>query len=249
MEAESREASPPKKHRSILKQFNWRMILVRVLINSLTLILVALLVPKIYFVDKTLLSVFLVAVGLGILNALVKPAIQFLTLQFIFATLGFVVILINTIMLLLLSILFDKRFAVDGIIWAIVGGALMGLISSLLESLLGLNVPIVLDASGQNELPVARPSPVESLFLKSLAEEEAPEDEAAMPAAGAAVAEAPAADESTPPLTAETVVEVTEAGVESQAEMSESTAATEPAAESTAEADAESTELSPEDER
>lgn len=234
MEAESRAARPPKKYRSILKQFNWRMILVRILINALALILVALLVPKIYFVDKTLLSVLVVALGLGILNALVKPIIQFLTLQFIFVTLGFVVILINTIMLWLLSVIFDQRFAIDGFIWAFVGGALMGILTTLLESLLGLNVPIVLDESGQYELPHARPSPVENLLLGGMVEEETLGEEVLTPIEPAE-APAPVADKPTSPPAAETaetaVADITEtvisavpaAGAEPETEPAEPT--------------------------
>ncbi len=101
------------------------------------------MIPGIYFVDRSLSSVLLLALGLGILNALVKPVIQFLTLRLLFVSYGLIVILINTLILYLLAHFFPQRFAVDIIFWAFVGGAVIGLLGSLLESLLGVTAPIV----------------------------------------------------------------------------------------------------------
>ena len=126
------------------RQFNWRMLLMRILINALALLITAGLVPRIYFIDRTVGTWLLLAIFLGVLNAFVKPIIQFLTLRFIFATYGLVVVLINGVLLLLLELLFPTRFAVNGIfIWPLVGGAVIGVISAFLESLLGLSPPIV----------------------------------------------------------------------------------------------------------
>ena len=126
-----------------LRNFNWRILLLRLLINAAALCLTALLVPSIYFVDRSLSSVLLLALGLGILNALVKPVIQVLTLRLLFASYGLIVILINTLMLYLLAHFFPQRFAVDSIFWAFVGGAVIGLLGSLLESLFGVTAPIL----------------------------------------------------------------------------------------------------------
>jgi putative membrane protein len=128
-----------------LKQFNWRFLLVRILVNAVALAITAAVVPKIYFVDKSVWSWLLMAVMLGVLNALLKPMLQILTLQFIFVTFGLVVVLMNTVILLLLTALFPARFAVDSLLWALVGGLVLGLLSSFLESLLGLTMPLVPD--------------------------------------------------------------------------------------------------------
>lgn len=125
------------------RQFNWRMLLMRIVVNALALLVTAGLVPKIYFVDRTILTWLLLAIGLGVLNALIKPIVQFLTLRFIFATYGLVLALINGIILFLLSVLLPARFEVDGVFWALVGGLVLGIISALLENLLGLTPPIV----------------------------------------------------------------------------------------------------------
>jgi putative membrane protein len=126
------------------RQFNWRMLLMRIVINALALLITAALVPNIYFIDRTFSTWLLLAVFLGILNAFVKPIIQFLTLRFIFATYGLVVVVINAILLLLLEFLFPTRFYIEGIfVWPLVGGAVIGIVSAFLESLLGLSPPIV----------------------------------------------------------------------------------------------------------
>ena len=128
-----------------IKQFNWRFLLVRIVVNALALAITAAVTPKIYFVDKSVLSWLLMAIMLGVLNALLKPILQFLTLQFLFVTYGLVIVVVNTLILLLLSFLFPHRFAVDNLLWAMVGGLVLGLVSSFLESLLGLTMPIVPD--------------------------------------------------------------------------------------------------------
>lgn len=126
------------------RQFNWRMLLMRVIVNALALLVTAAVLPGIYFVDRTARNWLFLAVFLGILNALIKPIIQFLTLRFIFATYGLVVAFINGILLEILEFLFPGRIVVDGLIfWALLGGAVIGIVSAVLENLLGLTPPIV----------------------------------------------------------------------------------------------------------
>ena len=90
------------------KQFNWRFLLVRILVNAIALAVTAAIVPKIYFVDKSIWNWLFMALMLGVLNALLKPILQFLTLQLIFVTYGLVIVLINALILLLLSFLFPS---------------------------------------------------------------------------------------------------------------------------------------------
>ncbi len=85
------------KRPRLLKQFNWRATLMRVVINAAAVTVTALILPNIYFVEVTFWNIVLIAVALGVLNAFVKPIIQFLTLSFIFTTYGLVVVLINDI--------------------------------------------------------------------------------------------------------------------------------------------------------
>ena len=127
------------------KQFNWRFLLVRILVNAIALAITVAIVPKIDFVDASFRNWLFMAIMLGVLNALVKPLLQFLTLQFIFVTFGLVLVIVNALILMLLSLLFPNQFVVDSILWALLGGLVLGLVSSFFESLLGLTMPVVPD--------------------------------------------------------------------------------------------------------
>lgn len=128
---------------TLRNHFNWRMLLMRIMINALALLITGLLVPKINLVDRTLLNWFLLAVLLGVFNAVVKPIIQFATLRFIFATYGLVVVLINAAVLILISWVFPGLFEVGSLLWALVAGALIGVVSAFLENLFGLTPPVL----------------------------------------------------------------------------------------------------------
>lgn len=139
------------------KQFNWRMMLVRIFVNALALLVITIL-PDIYFVEPTFLRVLFVSLILGLLNAFVKPIVQFLTLRFIFITYGFAVVIINAIILLLLNVIVSDMFTVDSLLWALIGGALFGLIAGFFENLLGLQIPIFPEASGLLPAPAVDPT-------------------------------------------------------------------------------------------
>lgn len=119
------------------------MLLMRIVINAISLAIVAILIPDIYFAERSIKVLLVVSIGLGIINALIKPVIQFLTFQLIFASFGIVIIVINALLLWLLGRFFSDWFMVNSIFWALVGGALLGGLSSFLESLFGLTRPIV----------------------------------------------------------------------------------------------------------
>ena len=145
----------------------------RVVINAAVLAVTALILPNIYFVEVTFWNIVLIAVALGVLNAVVKPIIQFLTLSFIFATYGLVVVFINAIILWLLSVLFPDRFVVDSLLAALIGGALIGILGSFFESLLGLSQPITPNQSDEfRQSPVDQAPIVTKMILGADHEEE-----------------------------------------------------------------------------
>jgi putative membrane protein len=143
-----------------LASFNWRILLVRILIYSAALLVTAGLLPDIYFVNRTLLSVLVVAVVFGAVDAILKPILQALTFQLIFASFGFVLILVNAIMLWALGWLLPDRFAVDSVIWALVGGALVGILASFLEALLGVTTPLVPSEDAELRALISNKPPV-----------------------------------------------------------------------------------------
>ncbi len=133
--------------------FNWKVMLLRVLINGLSLATAALFVPNIRILgENPLLNFLFLGAALGVLNALVKPIIQFLTLSLLFSSYGIVVVIINSVILMLLALIFDDRIEINSLIAAFLGGAIIGLVSIILEYALGVTPPIVDDtilASGE----------------------------------------------------------------------------------------------------
>jgi putative membrane protein len=148
--------------------FNPRIILVRILVNAVTLVVLAIL-PGITFVDPSLGKLLLMALVLGLINAFVKPILQFLTLSFLFVTYGFVIILINAVVLLLLARLFQS-YQIASIWAALFGGALIGLISSFLESLFGVAPPILPEKPPElkRQIAASQSSPVQAALTRKV---------------------------------------------------------------------------------
>jgi putative membrane protein len=128
---------------SILRNFNWKILLLRIVVNAAALLVISLLLPDIYFVDKTVGSVLIAALVLGVLNAVIKPLLMFLTAQLFFATFGLLLIFINTVLLYLLEWLLPNRFAVNNFFWALLAGLLLSIVTNGLENLIGVSPPIV----------------------------------------------------------------------------------------------------------
>ncbi|HEX6888719.1 MAG TPA: phage holin family protein [Candidatus Nanopelagicales bacterium] len=122
---------------------NWRIYLIRFLTAGLSVVLTVLLLPGLRFAGWRWGEFLTIAIAFGLLNMLVKPLLQFLSLRFIFNTYGLVVVLINSLLLLLLGLLMPDRFQVERPIALLGGGLLVGLLGLILETVLGANPPIL----------------------------------------------------------------------------------------------------------
>ena len=85
-------------------------------------------IPGIKF--ENLMDVFLVALVLGVLNALIRPALLILSLPLIFLTLGLFTLVINVLMFKLAAWLVPG-FSVSGFFAPILGSLLVSLVSFL----------------------------------------------------------------------------------------------------------------------
>ena len=132
---------------------NWKLMLVRVLVNTIAIALTAFILPgitvKVGIPSYPLLSYLILGAAFGLLNAFIKPIIQFLTLSFIFITYGFVIIVIHAIMLLLLEIFMPSFFEINSIWAAFIGGLIIGVLSMILDNIFGLTPPII-DSEAQD---------------------------------------------------------------------------------------------------
>ena len=102
------------------------------LASALAIVLSSYLLPGVR-VDS-FSTAFIAAAVLGILNALVRPLLLLLTLPINILTLGLFTLVINAIVVLLVAY-FVPGFQVDGLLWAIIFGIVLGIINSLFSAL------------------------------------------------------------------------------------------------------------------
>ncbi|MGB7979574.1 MAG: phage holin family protein [Candidatus Nanopelagicales bacterium] len=122
---------------------NWRLYLIHFLVAGIAVVLTVLLVPGLRFTGWGWGEFVRIAVIFGLLNAIVKPLLQFLALRFILNTYGLVVVLINTVMLGLLGWLMPDQFQAERPLALLAGGFVVGVLGLVLETLLGANQPVL----------------------------------------------------------------------------------------------------------
>ena len=74
---------------------------------------------------------------LGILNTFLRPLLLFLSLPLLIFTLGLFTLVINAVLLLLVSLLLEPKFVVEGFWSAFWGALIISLISLVLNSMTG----------------------------------------------------------------------------------------------------------------
>lgn len=112
--------------------------LIRWAINAVALYAAVLIVPGIGF-NGEWNGILWLALIFGLLNALVRPLLKFLTCPLIFLTLGLFTILINTVMLILTSNIgqsFGIGFTVDGFWQALLGSLVISFVSVVMSFIL-----------------------------------------------------------------------------------------------------------------
>lgn len=130
-------------------QFNWRLILVQTIANAIALGLTVLLLPGIHMPhDNFILELLASGVIFGLLNAFVRPILQLIMFRYLFLTFGLVLVIINTIILWIMGALTPERFQSDSLLWLILAGLVVGLLGIFIESLMGVQPPILDGGSG-----------------------------------------------------------------------------------------------------
>jgi putative membrane protein len=114
-------------------------ILIRWVIVSLALFVAAWLVPGIRVEGNAWLVYAVMAVILGLVNAIVRPVLKFLTCPLIILTLGIFVLVINGLTLWLASAIavnwFHVGFYVDNFWSAFLGALIVSIVSVILSAL------------------------------------------------------------------------------------------------------------------
>jgi putative membrane protein len=120
-----------------------RHLLIRLVMNAAALFVAVRLIPGMHFAGG-LGKLLLVALVFGLVNAVVRPVLTLLSCPLIVVTLGLFLLVINALMLGLTSWLSTRLglgFQVDGFWPALVGGLVIGLISTVLTLFVGRAAP------------------------------------------------------------------------------------------------------------
>jgi putative membrane protein len=74
------------------------------------------------------------ALTIGLVNTLIKPFLQLITLPITFLTLGFFLLVVNAICLSMAAYLAGDAITIDGFGWAFLGAIVLSLVSALVQS-------------------------------------------------------------------------------------------------------------------
>ena len=117
-------------------------LILRLVINAVALMVAAWLLTGISVAggstSRNALTLIVVAAVFGIVNAIVKPVVTFVSMPFVILTLGLLLLVINGLMLLLTSWISGKigvSFHVDGFWTAVFGAIILSVVSSVLNRL------------------------------------------------------------------------------------------------------------------
>ncbi|MBZ0298200.1 MAG: phage holin family protein [Anaerolineae bacterium] len=112
-------------------------LLLRLLVNALSIAVIARFLPGIHVATNDLTAFILIGLVFGVINALLKPIITLLTCSLVVLTLGLFILVINGLMLWLTAALLPQLFQIDSFGWAILGGIIISIINMVLESVIG----------------------------------------------------------------------------------------------------------------
>lgn len=105
-------------------------LIINLLLSALAVMISAYVLPGVTV--ENFWTALVVAVAMGIVNAILKPILVILTLPINILTLGLFTLVINAVLVLLVSS-FVPGFHVDGFLWALVFGLVLSLVNGVLH--------------------------------------------------------------------------------------------------------------------
>jgi putative membrane protein len=123
-----------------MEENNMSSFLVRLVINALAIAATAWLLPGITVGGNAMLTIILVALIFGIVNAIIKPIFSFVTCGLYVITLGLFTFIANALMLWFTEDIakwFGLQFSIDSFWTAIVGALIISVVSFILSLILG----------------------------------------------------------------------------------------------------------------
>lgn len=110
----------------------FRMIL-RIVINAVALWVAYLILRPNLAIPDTLLGLLFVAIVFGLVNAFIKPIVQFLSCPLTIITLGLFTLVINALMLMFTGWLTGGRVDTNGFWYAFLGAIIISIVSTVLN--------------------------------------------------------------------------------------------------------------------
>ncbi|MEG0188912.1 phage holin family protein [Algoriella sp.] len=109
--------------------------IINLLVSALVVFGLANILPGVSI--KGYVSAILVALVIGLLNAVVRPILSFISIPVTILTLGLFSFVITAIIILLASAIMGDSFHVDGFWYALLFGVVLGIVNSIIGGMLG----------------------------------------------------------------------------------------------------------------
>jgi putative membrane protein len=104
------------------------------LVNTISVFVVSEVLPGVER-EEGILPLLLIALLIGVINAMLRPILYFVSCGLIIITLGLAIPVLNALLLLLADELAGDAFEIDGLLWAVIAAILMGIINSILNGI------------------------------------------------------------------------------------------------------------------
>lgn len=111
-------------------------LLIRWAVNAIALWVAIELVPGLNYVAESYVSLLIIALIFGLVNALVRPILLLLTCPLILLTLGLFILIVNAVMLSLtvwLSGLFNLGLTSEGFLATLLGALVISIVSGVIN--------------------------------------------------------------------------------------------------------------------
>lgn len=106
--------------------------LIHFTVSAIAILITAYILPGVYI--SSLLTAFVLAVILGVINLTLRPVLVMLTLPITVMTLGFFILIINGLLIMLAGYIVPG-FSVANFWWAFLFGIVLAIVSSVLQIL------------------------------------------------------------------------------------------------------------------
>lgn len=115
-------------------------VIISIIVSGLAIGLTAAFLPGIHIQPFGLGTLALLGLVFGVINAIIRPVVNLLSLPITILTLGLWQLVLNALLLYLGS-LFVSNLRIDNFLWAILGGIVMGIIGAILEAIFRRIIP------------------------------------------------------------------------------------------------------------